>query len=423
MLSLGTGAILALLASGVVNGLAVDTTSPHGKRTDHRHKPKPSICLDPAALQTASYYHGLEDGTPGIRPGLSKSETDRSNFINFCAGRTLTNGQQNRAGSCNGIPMGRIPSVNNMITSIITYPQPGDRVPPRKTFNVTVQTRHLRAGYLVNPSVSYYTAPQDLDENGDIIGHSHISVQEIGSLRTLEPPDPTRFAYFKGIDEPVDENGALHAEVTGGLPPGVYRRGAQDDSTAIKMSDSSLTFLTHHLNLGTPTLARAILTHFARYALGFLAKHQDWSTLVDPDLRQTVLRIRLSLGHKYANWQWTQQPPSIAFNHNDDAARWGQEEYAGYFMPRALTEVHLARKRGESTLPYLPDDGNMEGLVKEIHAKLCMLQSVWIDSDAWVQDRMLRAKLGQTLAAFAQAVVDEEVQAATRGRQIELPLR
>jgi hypothetical protein len=176
--------------------------------------------------------------------------SDRSNFINFCVGHTLTNGQQNRAGSCNGIPMGRIPSVNNMISSIITYPQPGDIVPPHKTFNVTVQTRHLRAGYLVNPSVSYYTAPQDLDENGDIIGHSHISVQEIGSLRTLQPPDPTRFAYFKGIDEPVDENGALHAEVTGGLPPGVYRvctmiaarnhqpvimpvaqRGAQDDCT------------------------------------------------------------------------------------------------------------------------------------------------------------------------------------------------
>ncbi|KAL2123766.1 hypothetical protein VTJ04DRAFT_131 [Mycothermus thermophilus] len=250
MFSLETSAILVLLASGLANGVAVNPRAPHGKGSSNTPKTHPSLCLDPAALQTASYYHGLEEGAPGIRPGLSKSETDRSNFINFCVGHTLTNGQQNRAGSCNGIPMGRIPSVNNMISSIITYPQPGDIVPPHKTFNVTVQTRHLRAGYLVNPSVSYYTAPQDLDENGDIIGHSHISVQEIGSLRTLQPPDPTRFAYFKGIDEPVDENGALHAEVTGGLPPGVYRvctmiaarnhqpvimpvaqRGAQDDCT------------------------------------------------------------------------------------------------------------------------------------------------------------------------------------------------
>jgi hypothetical protein len=29
--------------------------------------------------------------------------SDEANFINFCSGETLTNGLQNRDGSCNGI--------------------------------------------------------------------------------------------------------------------------------------------------------------------------------------------------------------------------------------------------------------------------------------------------------------------------------
>lgn len=119
--------------------------------------------------------------------------------------------------------MGRIPATSNMISSIITSPQPGDRVQPNTTFTVTIRTQHLRAGYLVNPSRNYYSAPQDLDENGDVIGHCHIAVQAIGSLRALVPPDPARFAFFKGVDDAGDGKGVLSAEVTGGLPEGVYR--------------------------------------------------------------------------------------------------------------------------------------------------------------------------------------------------------
>jgi len=179
---------------------------------------------------------------------------DQANFINFCAGLPLTNGQQLTGGSCNGIPMGRLPAKSNMISSIITHPQPGDRLPAKSTFNITIQTHHLRAGFLVNPSVSYYTAPQQLDENGDIIGHCHVTIQDIGSLKTGTPPDPTKFVFFKGVDDPGNGKGLLQAEVTGGLPAGFYRvctmisarnhqpvtmpvaqRGAQDDCTKFEV--------------------------------------------------------------------------------------------------------------------------------------------------------------------------------------------
>lgn len=152
--------------------------------------------------------------------------------------------------------MGRIPSADNMISTLITSPQPGDRLKPMTTFFVAIHTRNLRAGFLANPSTNYYTAPQDLDENGDIIGHVHVTIQEIGSLRALAAPDPTQFAFFKGVDDAGDGKGALQAEVSGGLPAGVYRvctmvaarnhqppimpiaqRGPQDDCTKFEVGE------------------------------------------------------------------------------------------------------------------------------------------------------------------------------------------
>ncbi len=143
---------------------------------------------------------------------------------------------------------------------MIANPQTGDQVPADTTFNISVQTTHLNAGFFVNPTTNYYTAPQDLDENGDIIGHCHITVQDIGALKSTTPPDPTAFAFFKGIDDAGNGKGLLQAVVTGGLPAGVYRvctmiaarnhqpvnmpvaqRGAQDDCTKFEVVASSKT--------------------------------------------------------------------------------------------------------------------------------------------------------------------------------------
>ena len=150
--------------------------------------------------------------------------------------------------------MGRIPAVSNMISAMITNPQPGDKIPSDTSFNISVQTNHLSAGNFVNPTTNYYTAPQDLDGTGDIIGHCHVTVQDIGSLGSNTPPDPSKFAFFKGIDDAGNGQGLLQAVVDGGLPPGTYRlctmiaaqnhqpvampvaqRGAQDDCTKFEV--------------------------------------------------------------------------------------------------------------------------------------------------------------------------------------------
>lgn len=235
----------ALAAAGIVSAAVAVSGHPVVGDLSKLH----SACVHAELLQNASRYTGLEPGTPGIREGLAPSETDSENFINFCKGRTTTNGKQNTNGSCSPIPLGRIPSTAQMPSAIIWKPGHGERLPANTTVDVVVAVRKLDAGYLVNPVASYYTAPQDLDAQGRIKGHLHIVVQRLAAgYGARVPPDPLDFAYFKGLDDPLDEQGELHAQVPGGLPVGIYRlctmmssrnhqpvvmpvanRGAQDD--------------------------------------------------------------------------------------------------------------------------------------------------------------------------------------------------
>lgn len=148
------------------------------------------------------------------------------------------------------IVMGDIPSTTNMISSIIVNPGPGDNIAANTEFSIQVQVSNLVAGTFTNPNTTYYAAPQQL-QGGKVIGHTHVTVQDLGnSLAPNTPPAPGTFAFFKGINDDGNGNGLLAATVAGGLPAGNYRvctmtsssnhqpvlmpiaqRGAQDDCT------------------------------------------------------------------------------------------------------------------------------------------------------------------------------------------------
>ncbi|KUJ13648.1 uncharacterized protein LY89DRAFT_144489 [Mollisia scopiformis] len=204
-----------------------------------------ATCLNAKAVQTGS----ASDGNQTPADGQAASATDTANFINFCSGQTLTNGLQVKQGSCNGIVMGKIPSTANMISGIITSPKPGENIAANKDFTISIQTKGLTAGSFTNAAATYYSAPQDLASNGQVIGHTHLTVQDLGnSLQPTTAPDPTAFVFFKGVNDAGNNKGLLSATVTGGLPAGNYRvcsmtsssnhqpvlmpvaqRGAQDD--------------------------------------------------------------------------------------------------------------------------------------------------------------------------------------------------
>ncbi|KAG5950415.1 hypothetical protein E4U53_005116 [Claviceps sorghi] len=184
------------------------------------------LALNPDLVQTASQDDGNNPGADG----QAASATSNNNFINFCSGKTLTNGKQIKQG-------------------VFVNPQNGANLPANQDFKIQVQMINFKAGTFTNATSNYYSAPQDLDAQGNIIGHTHVTIQDTGKgLNPKRPLDPTQFAFFKGINDAGNNKGLLAADVTGGLPAGNYRlcsmsaaanhqpvlmpvaqRGAQDD--------------------------------------------------------------------------------------------------------------------------------------------------------------------------------------------------
>ncbi|KAK3695493.1 hypothetical protein B0T22DRAFT_108770 [Podospora appendiculata] len=181
-----------------------------------------SLTLLANAIQTGSQSTGQQNGVAA--DGQVNSKTDNANFINVCAGKTLTNGLQLKTGSCNGIPMGDIPATTNMVSTVITNPKNNDVITAQKTFDITVSVKGMQLGAFTNATSTYYSAPQALNGGGQIIGHTHVTVQNTGNtLQPTTPLDPVQFVFFKGINDAGDGNGNLKATVTGGLPAGNYR--------------------------------------------------------------------------------------------------------------------------------------------------------------------------------------------------------
>jgi transcription initiation factor TFIID subunit 15 len=136
-----------------------------------------------------------------------------------------------------------------MPSSLITSPENNQDLAENTTFQITVNTINMDLGHFTNAKTTYYSAPTFLDNNGNVIGHTHVTVQDLGgSFNPTAPLDPTVFAFFLGINTPADAQNNVFANVTGGLPSGFYRvctmvananhsplqmpvaqRGAQDD--------------------------------------------------------------------------------------------------------------------------------------------------------------------------------------------------
>lgn len=72
--------------------------NPDDDNADHRGN---GLTLNADAVQTGSFVDG--SASIGAEAGQAKSQTSHNNFINFCSGKTLTNGLQIVGGSCNGI--------------------------------------------------------------------------------------------------------------------------------------------------------------------------------------------------------------------------------------------------------------------------------------------------------------------------------
>ncbi|KAH9891078.1 hypothetical protein C8Q73DRAFT_802875 [Cubamyces lactineus] len=183
--------------------------------------PQSSLTLVQSVIATGFENDGQDQPTAGQVPSLTSS----NNFINFCATvqKPITNGQQIKAGSCNPAPMGVIASVANMPSSKFIFPTNGGTVPANQNFTIKMAIQHLETGHFTNANENYFAAPQVVNAQGDIQGHSHVVIDPLTAIDQTTPTDPLNdFVFFKGLND-VAVGGVLSVEVGGGLPAGAYR--------------------------------------------------------------------------------------------------------------------------------------------------------------------------------------------------------
>ncbi|KAI8999215.1 hypothetical protein BC832DRAFT_565397 [Gaertneriomyces semiglobifer] len=168
----------------------------------------------------------------------------------FCqaSGLAASDGSQIRTGACSSTPQGAIPSVDNMLSTIITSPANQGTINARENVTVTINFLNMETGFFADPQAEYYLSPQTLNQQGIIQGHQHITVQEMqGANAAL---DPTKFVFFKGLNDRSADGSSLSVVIPAGTfqrnglhricsmagtdghqPPvmPVAQRGAQDD--------------------------------------------------------------------------------------------------------------------------------------------------------------------------------------------------
>ncbi|KAI0799569.1 hypothetical protein BC629DRAFT_1496858 [Irpex lacteus] len=181
-----------------------------------------SLTLDPTVVCTNFADTGNNPPTDGQVDSL----TSTNNFINFCASSNqklpLTNGLQVTGGSCNPAPMGQIPSVNNLVGAKFQSPRNLDVIKSNTAFTINYAIAHLQTGSFTNAAKTYYAAPQQINNAGDVIGHSHVVIEAQSSLQSTDLVTDNKFAFFKGVNGAA-KNGILSVDVTDGLPAGIYK--------------------------------------------------------------------------------------------------------------------------------------------------------------------------------------------------------
>jgi hypothetical protein len=96
--------------------------------------------------------------------------------------------------------MGRIAATTAMPACKFVFPTNFDTSLVENTaFTIKMKIQNLETGNFVNAQQNYYAAPQQVNAQGIIVGHSHVVVQKMDSLDQVTPLDPNVFAFFKSV--------------------------------------------------------------------------------------------------------------------------------------------------------------------------------------------------------------------------------
>jgi hypothetical protein len=87
-----------------------------------------------------------------------------------------------------------------------------------------VSPKHLDAAKADTPfEIKMATTPEQLNDQKDVKGHTHVVIEKLSSINSTTVSDPTQVAFVKGVNTPADQKNQLNVNVTDGLPAGVYK--------------------------------------------------------------------------------------------------------------------------------------------------------------------------------------------------------
>ncbi|KAJ7935461.1 hypothetical protein B0H13DRAFT_2262042 [Mycena leptocephala] len=217
-------AVASVSASGVASSVAASASAaaPSAAAPGAPVDLQSSLSLDPSVVCP----NFVDDGQNPPVAGQSPSQTSTNNYINYCAltlpKTPLTNGLQITTGSCNPAPIGLIPSVDKMPSAKYLFPTNNSTITANTAFDAKLNVANFHTGVFTNAQKTYFAAPQTLDAQGLIIGHSHMVIETLTAIDQTTATDPTKFFFFKGVNDAA-VGGVLTVTVTGGVPPGAYR--------------------------------------------------------------------------------------------------------------------------------------------------------------------------------------------------------
>jgi hypothetical protein len=118
--------------------------------------------------------------------------------------------------------MGQIPATTAMPSAKFQFPTNMQNIAANQAFTVKMAIANMETGNFVNAQQNYFAAPQQLNAQGQIVGHSHIVIEPLSSITQTTPTDPTKFSFFQGLNAAA-VGGVLTANVSAGLPAGTYK--------------------------------------------------------------------------------------------------------------------------------------------------------------------------------------------------------
>ncbi|CAG8455760.1 14600_t:CDS:1, partial [Racocetra fulgida] len=117
--------------------------------------------------------------------------------------------------------IGSVPSSDHFASVLITKPDNNCVIPFNKSFIIEFKYTNFEAGQFSNKDTEFLKFPQEINTNGDIIGHFHITIQKIPSKNNV--PDPKTFAFFTPLNYPPNSTFTYQVPIPGLADEGIYR--------------------------------------------------------------------------------------------------------------------------------------------------------------------------------------------------------